>query len=408
MTTRPGPPFTMQELKRSIDRVQTWVETRKYKGYDPGDGLTSFLRPLTFGNLLLERVLLQSIWKSPVNIRPLVGVVPQDSTKGRGFMAWGYAMLYRATGEESYKTNAQACLDWLDRNPESGHVGHCWGNHFDFTTRSGRMVAHTPTIVWSGLIGQAYVEAFETFGDTRYLDTAESICRWILALPREKTDRGDCLSYVAHGQSSIHNSNLLGAGLLSRVWKYRQKPEYIETARQAVLYSCARIREDGSWWYGEQPKYHWIDNFHTAYNLDSLKRYIDATGDSEYRPHLKQGYDYFKRIFFEPNGRPRYYHDRPYPIDIQCAGQAIDTFSFFRDIDPEALTLAQTVAHWTINNMQGSDGHFYYRKYKVLTAKTPYFHWGQSTMFKGLSHLYLAQTAAAKGRAPNAAMHSTP
>jgi hypothetical protein len=39
--------------------------------------------------------------------------------------------------------------------------------------------------------------------------------------------------------------------------------------------------------------------------------------------------------------------------------------------------------------MQGSDGNFYYRQYPYLTAKTPYFHWGQSTMFRALSHLFL-------------------
>ena len=46
----------------------------------------------------------------------------------------------------------------------------------------------------------------------------------------------------------------------------------------------------------EEEKHHWIDNFHTAYNLDSLKRYIDHTGDEEFRPNLERGYRYFKEI----------------------------------------------------------------------------------------------------------------
>src|SRR5688500_18155338 len=145
----------------SASAVQAWAEKRNYKGYDPGDGLTSFLRPLTGGNLFAERLLQQAIWKAPINVRPLVGVVPLDSTKGRGFMAAGYLRLYAALDDMSYATRARACLDWLDRNREPGHVGHCWGNHFDFTTRSGRMVAHTPTIVWTSLIGHAFVDAYE-------------------------------------------------------------------------------------------------------------------------------------------------------------------------------------------------------------------------------------------------------
>lgn len=376
-------------IKQSLDAVQDWVEARGYKGYDPGDGLTSFLRPLTFGNIFAERLLQQFIWKSPINVRPFVGVVPLDSTKGRGFMAWGYLLLHRALDDPQYLGKAVDCLEWLDHAREPGHAGHCWGNHFDFTTRSGRMLAHTPTIVWSGLIGQSFLEAYEVTREERFLDIAESICQWILRLPREVTSEGSCLSYTGVSQSSVHNSNLLGAGLLARTWKHRPKEEYRTVAREAVLYSCARQLSDGAWWYGEEPKYHWIDNFHTAYNLDSLKRYLDATGDQEFRPQLRKGYDYFKSIFFEPTGRPRYYHNRTSPVDIQCAAQAIDTFCFFAGEDSEALTLAERTAHWTIETMQDRSGYFYYRQYPLAMAKTPYFHWGQGTMFKALAHLLL-------------------
>ena len=377
------------QIKQSLDAVQAWVEDRNYRGYDPGDGLTSFLRPLTCNSIFAERILQQFIWKSPLNLRPLVGVAPLDSTKGRGFMAGGYLRMFAATEDVLYRTKAIQSLEWLDRAREEGHAGHCWGNHFDFSTRSGRMRAHTPTIVWTSLIGHAFVDAYEALGDARFLEIAESICRWILALPREKTPTGTCLSYTGVFQNSVHNSNLLGAGMLARTWRHRPRDEYRDVAHEAVLYSCLRQRADGSWWYGEEPKYHWIDNFHTGYNLDSLKLYADATGDRTVRPHIERGYEYFKATFFEESGRPRYYHDRTYPIDIQCAAQAIDTFCLYSDEDPTALATAQLVARWTIDNLQDRDGHFYYRQYPYLTAKTPYFHWGQATMFHALSHLQL-------------------
>ena len=249
------------------------------------------------------------------------------------------------------------------------------------------MKAHTPTIVWSGFIGQAFLECYEQTCEERYLDVADSICRWILTLPREITTEGDCLSYTGVYQHSVHNANLLGAAVLARTWSHTQNEEYREVARNAVRYSCCRQRPDGSWWYGEEEKYRWIDNFHTGYNLDSLKRYLDNTGDDSFREHLDRGYRYFKEVFFEPSGRPRYYHDRTYPIDIQCAAQAIDTFSFFSEYDPEALSLAKRVATWTIRNMQDRTGYFYYRQYPVMKGKTAYFHWGQATMFKALAHL---------------------
>jgi hypothetical protein len=257
------------------------------------------------------------------------------------------------------------------------------------------MLAHTPTIVWSGLIGQAFLEAYEQTGTPQFLDISESICQWILSLPREVTPVGSCLSYFPARQSSIHNSNLLGAGMLARTWKHRPKDEFYGVARKAVEYSCSRQRADGSWWYGEEVQHHWIDNFHTAYNLDSLKRYIGSTGDEEFRPNLELGYRYFRETFFEESGRPRYYHNRTYPIDIQCAAQAIDTFSFFAAEQSDALDLAHKVAAWTLKHMQDRSGYFYYRSYPIVTAKTPYFHWGQATMFKALAHLLLARAEAA-------------
>jgi hypothetical protein len=372
-----------------MDKVQRWVEARNYRGYDPADGLTTPLRALTFGNIFAERVLQQLVWKLPINVRPFIGIKPLDSTKGRGFMAWGYMHLHKIGGEPSNKSKALDCLKWLAQNTSPKYSQPSWGNHFDFTTRSGRMPAHESTIVWTSLIAHSFLETYEQTLLPDLLNTIEGICEWIVALPREKTAQGACLSYVAYAQSSIHNSNLLGAGVLARAWKHLRKDDYLTVARDAVLYSCSRQLENGGWWYGEHSKYHWNDNFHTAYNLDSLKFYTDYSGDKTFQKNIDRGFDLFIRTFFEPSGRPRYYDNRTYPIDIQCCSQAIDTLANFSDEFPESLALAQKVARWTIENMQAPEGYFYYRQYPFMTAKTPYFHWGQATMFKALAHLAL-------------------
>src|SRR5262245_23165213 len=173
-----------EKVAKSADRVASWVEERDYKGHDPGDGLNSFLRPLAFGNRLAERVLLQLIWKSPVNLRPLLGVKPMESTKGRGYMAWGYLLRHKATGDAACRTKASGCLEWLVANKAPGHPGYSWGNHFDFVTRGGLNPAGSPIIVWTSLVGQAFLEAYEQSGEDRYLNVARGIGSWILKLPR--------------------------------------------------------------------------------------------------------------------------------------------------------------------------------------------------------------------------------
>jgi rhamnogalacturonyl hydrolase YesR len=375
-----------ETVENSIAKVTRWIEEHDYKAYDPGDGNSSFLHCLTFDNLLLERLLQQAVYRCPFNLRPWIGIHPHTSTKGMGYIAWGYAKMFKLKQDSRYRDGALHCLQWLIDHPSPGNADYCWGNHFPFSTRGGKIPAMEPTIVWSSLIGQAFLENYEVFGETRYLTIASSICDWILKLPREKTESGSCLSYVAHKQSSIHNANMLGAALLASVGKYTSDSAKLEVARDAMMYSCSRQNPDGAWFYGAAPQYHWIDNFHTGYNLDSLKRYIQASGDESFSKHQRDGFVYFKRTFFEPDGRPKYYHNRALPTDIQCAAQAIDTLSFFSDDDPEALPLAQKVAAWTINNMQGDDGHFYYRDLGWVKAKTPMLHWGQGTMFKALAH----------------------
>lgn len=379
-----------EKLEKSIAAVSSWVEGHNYEAYDPGDGNLSYLHALTFNNLFLERLLQQSVYRAPFNLRPLYGIKPHRSTKGMGYFAWGYVKLYAMIRDERYKERATACLDWLVKNKSPGYPQYSWGNHFPFCTRSGKTPALEPIVPWSTLIAQAFLEAARVFGEDKYFQVAAGVGDWILSLPREKTSAGTCISYVAFKQNSIHNSNMLAGALLAQLGAANGNRAALDAAKEAMIYSCSRQHPDGAWDYGEAPKYHWIDNFHTGYNLDCLKRYADSTGDHSFAENARRGFDFFKRNFFEPAGRPKYYHNKALPIDIQCAGQAIDTLTFYSTEDDEALELAGKVASWTIDHMQAKDGHFYYRDLGWAVNKTPMLHWGQGTMFKAMAHLLAA------------------
>lgn len=378
-----------EKLLTSIQKLESWIETNHYKGFEPFDGLSSYLRPLTINNLFAERVLQQLILRCPIHIRPLLGIKPLMSTKGMGFFARGFIRMWKITHELKWKERATYCLDWLIDNKSPGYSGACWGNHFDYAARGGQLPKFVPTIVWTGLIGQAFLDAYEIFGDVRYLDIARSSCEFILKdLHRDNFEKGICIGYFPGKKTSIHNSNMLGAALLARTYSILKNKELAEVAREAMSYSCDCQLPDGCWYYGEADTYHWIDNWHSAYNLDSLRRYILSTGDESFLPNLEKGYIFYKTNFFEENGIPKYYFNKLHLIDIQCASQAIDTLCFFSVDDPDALPLAMKVAEWTIDNMQDRSGYFYFRKLKWKTVKIPMLHWGQATMFSALSHLY--------------------
>jgi rhamnogalacturonyl hydrolase YesR len=323
-----------------------------------------------------------------MNIRPLLGIRRHSSAIGRGYMAWGCALASSSgDGDALLEREAIASLDWLIANRAPRYDEFCWGDPYDYATRSGRRPYLEPLLVWSALIGQAFLEGYERFGHERFRSVAASVRNWILALPIEQTADGICLSYVPYRQSSIHNANLMGAAFLARIGATTGDQGAIAVARAAARYTCASQLDDGAWFYAEEPKFHWIDSFHTGYNLWALKKYRDHTGDHSFDLHLARGTGYYKSHFFESGGRPRYFHDRTYPIDIQCASQGIETLATLSDDDPECLELACRVAEWTIGNMQDVDGHFYYRDLGWTKVRTPMLHWAQGTMVKALAVL---------------------
>jgi hypothetical protein len=377
-------------IYHSIARLSRWLEENDYRGYDTFDGLSArLLRPLTFETHLLRIVLQQTVRRFPVNLRPVLGIKMEHSSKGMGFLARGFTRLHKATGDAVWASRAEFALRWLIDNPSKGYSGACWGNHFDYQSRSGYLPKGVPTIVWTSLIGHAFLDAYEHFNKDEYLETAVSACDHIFRdYERYSYGEGLCISYVPGTNSQVHNANTLGASLLIRTYSHIQNRPYLELAQKALQYTADYQRSDGSWYYAESNG-HWVDNFHTGYVLDCFKHYIDRTGDNRFAVTLEAGYEYWKRTFFLPDGTPRYYSHKTLPLDIQCCSQAIDTLVFFSDYDSESLSLAVRVAQWTIEHMQDPTRYFYYRRYsRWIVNKTPTLHWGQATMLCALAGLY--------------------
>jgi hypothetical protein len=379
------------QIFESIQLLSGWLERNDYQGYDTFDGLNArFVRPLTFESKLLRTVLQQGVRRFPLNLRPILGVSKGHSTKGMGFLARGFIRLHQATGEQIWADKAQFALKWLIKNQSLGYSGACWGNHFDYQSRSFYLPKGVPTIVWTSLIGHAFLDGYDHFHDETYLNTAISACEHILRDLKTHADEDSaCISYIPGPDKPVHNANALGASLLARTYSHTHTEAYRELAEKAIKYTVKYQRSNSSWYYGEPTNLHWVDNFHTAYVLDCFKHYIGSTGDHRFEKNLQTGYDYWKKTFFLEDGTPRYYDYKTLPIDIQCSSQAIDTFVFFSDRDPESIPLALRVARWTIENMQDPTGYFYYRRYSSwLVNKTPTLHWGQATMLCALAGLY--------------------
>src|ERR1051326_4799576 len=265
-----GDTKTKTQVMASIEQLAGWLERNDYRAYDTFDGLNSvILRPLTFRNKFLQTVLQQGVRRFPLNLRPIIGVAKDHSTKGMAFLARGFMRMHTATGDAVWAEKAKYALGWLMEHKSQGYSGACWGNHFDYQCRSFYLPKGTPTIVWTSLIGHAFLDGYQHFNDKEYLNVAISACEHIVR-DMECFPDGDthCITYVPGLNSQVHNANTLGGSLLARTYSFTRTEGYRDIARKAIAYTAKYQRPDHSWWYGEKENLHWVDNFNTAYVLD--------------------------------------------------------------------------------------------------------------------------------------------
>jgi rhamnogalacturonyl hydrolase YesR len=376
-----------EPIIESIERLDSWVGNSHWLSYDPFDGLSAPLaRKLTFEIPLLRIALLQTVRRLPINIRPLLGITKKRSNQAMGYFASGYLRLFKTTGQQEYLDKAIFCLNNLQENSSPGYHGYAWGWCFDYQSRGHFLTKGIPSVVWTSFVTYSFLDAYETLGEQKYLDVARKVCEFILYdLPRHQIspDAG-CISYVPDKMLEIHNANMLAASILARVYKHTREPALLAVASQAVRYTMNHQHPDGSWYYGEGMRWRWIDGYHTGFVLDSLYWYIQSTGDETFLEQLVRGMDYYRKNLFQ-GAVPKHYDYSAFPIDIQSASQAIQTFAFIPEKFHGDLSWAEEVARWAIKNMQDLSGYFYFRRNRRTLDKTPFLHWGQATMLAALA-----------------------
>jgi hypothetical protein len=387
------------DLQSAYDELFSWCKQHDFAGHDPFDALNSrVFRATPLAQSRTARLLwTQLVKRSPSDIRRIARIPPQRNAKGIALFALAQLANYRRLKTKDAEVDLRDFLDGLLSMKLEGYRGAAWGYNFDWQSRNFFAPRETPTIVPTAFAARAFIEAGQFFHeqDNRYERIARSVCDFILSdLPRSVDNESElCFSYAPRSDTRIFNASLLAAEVLASVGKLTGEVELFEIAKRAARYVVNNQRADGSWFYGVEPTQSWIDNFHTAYNLFSLKRIIEATASqAEFEPALDRGYQYWKQNFFLADGWPKYYHGDPYPADAHAAASEIVTFLECGHLDREASRMARNIASWTIRSLRDSRGYFYYQKRRFYTVRKPYMRWTQAWMLYALARLLEEKT----------------
>ncbi|HSK64155.1 MAG TPA: hypothetical protein VK893_09945 [Pyrinomonadaceae bacterium] len=380
------------DLAQAYEQLFSWCRQHDFRGHDPFDALNSRLFKATpLANSRNARLLwTQLLKRSPTDLRGIALVPRERNSKGIALFALAQLATYRRVKTEAAAQQVKTLLSLMLSMRVEGFSGAAWGYNFDWQSRNFFAPRGTPTVVPTAFAARALLEASHDFPNEEYLDVARSVCEFLLRdLPRTvETESELCFSYAPNSNTRIFNASLLAAEVLAGVGEITDDSTLCATAERAARYVVNQQQPDGSWTYGTETTQSWIDNFHTAYILFSLKRIIAACAlGAEFQVALRRGYRYWTETFFLADGWPKYYHNDPYPVDAHAAASAIVTLLECHDLDERAVTIAQQVASWTIQHLRDKRGFFYYQRRRFYTVRKPYIRWTQAWMLYALARL---------------------
>jgi hypothetical protein len=388
---------TGESIKATALKLLAYCQANDWAGYDPYDALNSRLfSSLPILNSRIPRLIAtQALKRSPVNLRRLMQIPPTQNPKGMAlFLA--AALKLRSVAPAQVEGLPDLMIERLAALRSQGTPYWCWGYSFPWQTRTMVVPRGTPNLVCTTFVAGALLDAYERDHESCCLTMAVSGAEYIL---NELYRTGDGsiagFSYPLPSMSpTIHNANFLAAALFCRVYALTGEAKFLNPALRAARYSAGRQQDDGAWAYGEAATQRWVDNFHTGYNLCALQDIGRRLRTDEFEPHISRGFAFYRSRFFREDGAPRYFHNNTFPIDIHCVAQSIITLTAFKEHDPNALSLAESVLQWAMAHMWDDRGFFYYRRLRLGTIRTSYMRWSQAWMLLTLGTLLTESTDA--------------
>ena len=374
-------------LADALRRLEAWGRERHWAGSDPYDGLnaTRMTWPLT-NTALGRRLLTQLVKRSPLDLRPALGIPAGRSAAALAQVASAYAL--GAVSGEAGRVRLAETIQALEGERCRGFDEPCWGYHFDVQTRVFFYPAGSPNAIATVFAGLALLDAYAVTDDPRLLEIAIGTGQFFLRhVPQTEEGSGAFFGYLVADRTPIHNANTLICALLARLAQHTNRDDMRAAAEAGLRWTIERQRADGSWPYGELPHLDWVDNFHTGYVLDSLIYSAEAGVDVDGGEALARGLAYYRHSLFLNDGTPKYTPASIYPIDAQCVAQAIQTMALAGTSEPAYGAFAWKVLDFAHREMQRPDGSYIFQHRRHWINNASHIRWMAAPMMQALTLL---------------------
>ena len=403
-----GPDTAPPSVARALER---WLAEHAYASCDPYDALTSPLLRPTMRIPLLARTCMQIVKRSPVDLRPLLGIRPAVYTKSLSDLASAYFLRTRM-GEPGAAARARSFLDRLRDRRLPAVAGSAWGMDLPYVSRFVAATPETPNLFQSVNAANAFVDAWDLEQRPADLEIALGFVEFLeTGLGRlEESHERIAWRYYPGQDACVYNVNALVGALLLRLARATRRNDLDDLGRRTLRFVAAEQNVDGSWPYARGPRGRWVDGFHTGYVLEAFLA-AEQAGVSDFVAARERGVRFYVECLFTPEGLPRYTAESTHPIEVQNCAQAIQTLAKLAACDGAYLKRAHTTAsaviralfRWTRREPEPA-GYFILARAGSIPNRLPAVRWGQAPMLLALAHL----EAAARSVTPEAGSRPIP
>lgn len=383
----------------TLRALESWMRARDWRSYDPYDALASpLLRPLVAWPLA-ARLCTQLVKRSPLNLRPLLGVRPALYTKTVSDLLSAYLRLHAIQGHDADLAQARRFRDDLRARALSGYPGTCFGMDLTYVSRFTTATPATPNLFQTVNAGVALLDAYQAWREPQDLELALGIVTFLEKGLGKLVDTPEQVAwrYYPGKAACVYNVNALVGALLLDLSLHASREDLWDLGRRTLAFVVASQNPDGSWYYARGSEGGWIDGFHTGYVLESLLHAAPILAAPVLDAALERGRRFYVERLFTPDGVPRYTASSTYPIEVQNCAEAVQALSRFALRDAAMLPLAQKVARRVqalLFRRRGDGGYFVAGRGRFAVQRVPYIRWGQAPMFLAWTYLLEAEHAA--------------